>query len=370
MHRIPLLCAATLALIASPRAFARDHAGQFSVGAGAGVLTEAPWATEAFRDAVSPGPRATVFGRWHYLSHHSGLELSFDYLRHPGADLSSRSLIGSYFWRFDLNGPVHPTVGFGIGHSWTKNYFRTGDYNTAIFRIRVGAEIELNPKWDLAVHLDHFTIFKNYGNEPNLVSLAPTISFVRYFGSYYTPEEFEAAREGKPYTGTPTPLIPPPASVAANAEADSDGDGVPDSRDRCANTVAGETVNALGCGNDQRFNVTPELRFAFQKADLPAGAAAALGEVVQILNENPALVAEVQGHTDTQGTDEQNDQLSQSRAEVVREYLIRHFHIEADRLTAKGYGSHYPIAASSTPAQHARNRRTVIRFKQRIKGAK
>ncbi|RYZ97450.1 MAG: hypothetical protein EOP11_22010, partial [Proteobacteria bacterium] len=111
-------------------AHARDHAGQYSLGLGAGVVTEAPWATAPFREAVSLGPKASVFARWHYLSHHSGLELSYDTFSFGSSDLASNSLIASYFYRFDVSGPAHPMVGFGIGHSWTKNYFLTGDYDT------------------------------------------------------------------------------------------------------------------------------------------------------------------------------------------------------------------------------------------------
>ncbi|RZA09321.1 MAG: OmpA family protein [Proteobacteria bacterium] len=343
-------------------AHARDHAGQFSLGLGAGIITEAPWATPPFREAVTLGPKASVFGRWHYLSHHSGLELSYDTFSHGGSNLSSNSLIGSYFYRFDVSGPAHPMVGFGIGHSWTKNYFLSGDYNTAIFKLRIGVEIELHPKWDLSVHLDHYQIFRNFPDEPNLTSLSPTISIVRYFGDYYAPEEFEAAREGKPYPPvSPMPEIPGPVVVAS---ADADGDGVADEADRCSNTPTGAKANKLGCGAEQSFEITPELRFASQKADYPSEGDAALAEVVKILNDHPSLIAEVQGHTDTVGTTQQNDLLSRHRSEVVRERLITHFKVKASRLRAKAYGDRYPIAASNSPAQHARNRRVVIRFSQ------
>ncbi|RZA04352.1 MAG: OmpA family protein [Proteobacteria bacterium] len=157
------------------------------------------------------------------------------------------------------------------------------------------------------------------------------------------------------------PTIPGPVVAAAD---DEDGDNVPDTADRCSNTPARATVNKLGCGAEQSFEITPELHFASQKADYPRRGDAALAEVVQILKDNPTLTAEVQGHTDTVGTTEQNDLLSGHRAEVVRERLIVHFKVEASRLRAKAYGDRYPIAASNSPAQHARNRRVVIRFSQ------
>lgn len=347
------LATAFLALVAvSPAASARDHNGQFSVGVGVGPVIEAPWAQDAFKDAVSPGPRGTLFARSHYQNSYAGWELSLDRLDFGSSSLNSTAAIVSYFYRWDVNAKLHPIFSFGIGHAWNRSYFSQGDYDSAIFKLRAGVEYELSPDWDLALHLDHFTVFKDLPADPNLHGLTPTISIIRYFGKVAPPEP------------TTPEAVPAGASAAGAASNDSDGDKVVDADDRCPNTPAGSAVNGLGCARTQKFEITPAIRFAFQKADLPADTDAALADVVALLKRYPDLKAEVQGHTDTQGTEAQNEKLSQARAAVVRERLIVKFGIKGNRLRAKGYASSQPIAANRTQAEHARNRRVTLRFSQ------
>ena len=339
-------------LALNPAAFARDHNGQFSVGAGAGPVLEAPWARDNFKDAVSPGPRATLFARSHYESSEAGWELSLDHLDFGSSSLTSTSVIVSYFYRWNVNSKLHPIFSFGIGHAWNRNYFSQGDYDTAIFKVRAGVEYELSPDWDVALHLDHFSVFKDLPADPNMHGLAPTISIIRYFGKVAPPEPTTPA------------AVPAGASATGASTSDSDGDKVVDADDRCPNTPAGQKVNGLGCARSQRFEITPAIRFPFQKADLPADTDAALTDVVALLKRYPDLQAEVQGHTDTQGTEAQNDKLSRARADVVRKRLMVKFGIKGNRLRAKGYGSSQPVAANRTQAEHARNRRVTLRFSQ------
>jgi outer membrane protein OmpA-like peptidoglycan-associated protein len=96
--------------------------------------------------------------------------------------------------------------------------------------------------------------------------------------------------------------------------------------------------------------------FASGKADIPPASTAALDEVVRVLNENPSLKLEVQGHTDNVGDDVLNMRLSLERAESVRRYLIDHG-ISADRLVARGYGESRPTAGNGTAGGRSANRR-------------
>ena len=75
----------------------------------------------------------------------------------------------------------------------------------------------------------------------------------------------------------------------------------------------------------------------------------------------PELVVEIAGHTDNVGGEEYNMKLSQSRAESVRDYLLKKG-IAAERVTAVGYGYSQPIEDNSTEAGRARNRRTEVRI--------
>jgi OOP family OmpA-OmpF porin len=68
---------------------------------------------------------------------------------------------------------------------------------------------------------------------------------------------------------------------------------------------------------------------------------------------------EVQGHTDDQGADEYNMDLSQRRAETVIAYLGL-FGIDTSRLTPKGYGETAPVAPNTTEEGRAQNRRVEL----------
>jgi len=82
-----------------------------------------------------------------------------------------------------------------------------------------------------------------------------------------------------------------------------------------------------------------------------------LDSVVDALLKNPQIQqVEIQGHTDNRGGQAFNMQLSQARADAVRDYLVKNG-IEPNRLVAKGYGPTRPKAPNITPAQRARNRR-------------
>ena len=81
--------------------------------------------------------------------------------------------------------------------------------------------------------------------------------------------------------------------------------------------------------------------YDFNKATLRPKSATALDELVGLLNENPNITIELSAHTDSRGSDQYNERLSQQRAESVVRYLIDHG-IAADRLTPKGYGEGMP----------------------------
>ena len=73
----------------------------------------------------------------------------------------------------------------------------------------------------------------------------------------------------------------------------------------------------------------------------------------------PDVTIEIQGHTDSAGRAEHNQQLSQARAEAVLSYFIAQG-ISAARMRAVGYGEDQPIAPNNTAAGMAQNRRVAI----------
>ncbi len=87
---------------------------------------------------------------------------------------------------------------------------------------------------------------------------------------------------------------------------------------------------------------------------------AALGKALS----SPALAGarfEIGGHTDSQGPDAQNQILSEQRAARIRDLLVSSFGVNANNVTAKGYGEAQPVAGNDTETGRAKNRRVVIR---------
>jgi len=102
-----------------------------------------------------------------------------------------------------------------------------------------------------------------------------------------------------------------------------------------------------------------ELRFASGSATLPPRQLPTLDRTAALLEARPELSARIQGHTDSRGSAEINQRLSQERAEAVRQALIERG-IEPERLAALGAGSAEPIADNATPQGRRENRRVEI----------
>lgn len=148
----------------------------------------------------------------------------------------------------------------------------------------------------------------------------------------------------------PAPVVPPPPP------ADSDGDGVPDSEDLCPDTPRGDRVDSRGCSCD----VTRQVEFAFDSAELTAAGRATLDEVAGELARLQFMVGTVTGHTDSVGNAEYNQRLSERRAQTVADYLEGHG-IAAERLNVRGMGEVEPIADNDSAEGRALNRRVVLR---------
>jgi len=87
----------------------------------------------------------------------------------------------------------------------------------------------------------------------------------------------------------------------------------------------------------------------------------ALDRVINFMKKNPDIKVEIDGHTDSVGSDAYNQRLSQARAQAVVEYLVKHG-ISRDRLVAKGFGEAKPVAPNTTPEGRAKNRRVEFRI--------
>lgn len=98
------------------------------------------------------------------------------------------------------------------------------------------------------------------------------------------------------------------------------------------------------------------IRFDVGKATLLPESMGIINEVVQLMKDHPDLAFSVEGHTDSDGNDEMNLDLSTQRAETVRSTMVG-MGIAEDRLSAKGLGETMPVSGNTTPEGKANNRR-------------
>ena len=122
--------------------------------------------------------------------------------------------------------------------------------------------------------------------------------------------------------------------------------------------LASDMAGALGAkGSIDLYGVYFDTDKTFVKPE----SANTLTEVANLLKADPTLRLEVAGHTDSAGTKEHNQTLSQGRADAVVQALAGQYGIDPSRLVAKGHGDTKPVAPNDNPANMARNRRVELK---------
>lgn len=96
--------------------------------------------------------------------------------------------------------------------------------------------------------------------------------------------------------------------------------------------------------------------FGFDSYALNSGSDSTLNDLVKVLNKYPDTNIEVQGHTDSVGSESYNMQLSEKRAQAVADHLKSH-NIASSRITTKGFGETAPKYSNDTEDGRAQNRR-------------
>ncbi|MBN2612371.1 MAG: OmpA family protein [Bacteroidales bacterium] len=102
--------------------------------------------------------------------------------------------------------------------------------------------------------------------------------------------------------------------------------------------------------------VTNGIRFDVDKATIRPESMGVINSIVQLMKEHPELNFSVEGHTDSDGDDASNQDLSERRANAVTDQLIKSG-IDALRLKSKGWGESKPVDINDTPEGKANNRR-------------
>jgi len=102
-----------------------------------------------------------------------------------------------------------------------------------------------------------------------------------------------------------------------------------------------------------------DLQFSISKAKLPEGEIPSLDRIAELLVGHPELMIRIEGHTDNKGRDETNLELSQKRADAVKQALAERG-VDLQRMAAKGIGAARPIADNASSAGRRKNRRVEI----------
>jgi len=102
---------------------------------------------------------------------------------------------------------------------------------------------------------------------------------------------------------------------------------------------------------------TLNVEFDFNKSIIKQGYDKDINDLVQVMKDYPDLNVVIEGHTDNIGTAAYNKKLSQRRAEAVKQYLVEQDGINANRITAVGFGFDRPIATNDTEEGRQKNRR-------------
>lgn len=123
--------------------------------------------------------------------------------------------------------------------------------------------------------------------------------------------------------------------------------------------LAGTGVGVTRVGQNLILNMPGNVTFQTNSADLNPQFFSVLDSVALVLQEFNKTLVDIAGHTDSTGSDQYNQLLSQQRASTVAQYLVTRG-VTATRLQAVGFGETRPIAGNDTDAGRAANRRVEI----------
>ena len=142
---------------------------------------------------------------------------------------------------------------------------------------------------------------------------------------------------------------------------DNDGDGVGNHRDQCPTTPEGRQVDNNGCKFvlTRTEEMTVKINFATNSSNVTQDQYSEIDKVATFLKKYGEVKTVIEGHTDSRGSADYNQKLSQSRANAVRNVLIERYGIAASRVAAKGYGESRPIESNETSEGRFTNRRVI-----------
>ncbi len=295
----------------------------------------------------------------------------FEHELHGSGNFANTVLGLSARWYFMEPDSWQPYITAGVGADYHDATAAESDFG-AMFQAGIGLQEALTDNVRFRTEL----VYRYDFDSDTYKSYSPVIN-KDHFGDWILGVGLTVAlgdSGSAPDSRKPDSKPTAPATPATPSDChskDTDHDGVNDCDDKCPNTSAGAIVGPDGCPQ----KVVIDLRGVNFKFDRPktgeknigpalkeptSESLSILDQAVDTLKRYPNIHVEVDGHTDSVGSDEYNQKLSERRAKIVYEYLTAHG-IASDRLDGpKGFGESKPIDTNSTKEGRQRNRRTEL----------
>lgn len=296
-----------------------------------GYQFDSPWAVEAMYQYAKP-KRTGTNDKMQVTYGHVDALYTLDMFKGSGWAPYLVSGIGRMSYRTDGFNKWDTTLNTGVG---VKYAF------TPRFQFRMDGRYTLGTR-----HVDS--------------GAALNMAVVFVLGKHYSQE----SKAQEPVVAEEKPVEEPLVVAEETVEfVDTDGDGIPDHLDQCPDTKAGAKVDENGCyvflTESHEFNLN--VSFAVSSANINEDSKGDVEELAKFLNEYPNTNVTIEGHSDNTGAAAFNKQLSQKRADAVKQSLVEEYGINADRLSSVGYGIEQPIADNTTAEGRAKNRRVVAK---------
>ncbi|MBR9918966.1 OmpA family protein [bacterium] len=272
---------------------------------------------------------------------------------------------------------LHGVPGYSQNRTWFASHWNAG----------LGVKIRLTPTLDLQIQeLYNYSFDDNYDGLPFTVAGAKLNDAMEGNKPLHDAYLYHSIGFVYNFGGTS-------GGGGSKRVKDSDGDGISDRIDLCPKTPAGYEVDTSGCPLDDdmdgvineqdscpQVKGNPENNGCpdFSEEELATVKQSAKGiffetgsdviksesfenldKVAEIASHYPDAILVIEGHTDNQGDDASNLDLSQRRADAVKKYLTLKG-VDTDRIKATGYGETQPLADNSTEEGRALNRRVDI----------
>ncbi|NVJ53195.1 MAG: OmpA family protein [Campylobacteraceae bacterium] len=229
------------------------------------------------------------------------------------------------------NTSLYGLVGFGLEHFENEELGN----KTALFgNYGIGLRYEFSN--DMALKTDIRHLVNTNDRDNNLVY---TVGLAIPFGEKAAP----APKKQEP-TPEPTPVT--------KKQVDSDGDGVADINDKCPDTPKGDIVDQNGCSLKVNLNIN----FDFDSARINNEYDSKIKKFANFMKKFPSVKGKIEAHTDSIGTKEYNQDLSERRAASTVKALEAQG-IDKSRFNSTGYGETQPKATNETAEGRAENRR-------------